>query len=75
MQDDISELINWRQLSQTLAGNDTSIRRNLIPAKYQKQVDVLKLVLTVWRDAYYGGKTVTATVDVKSLLDLLISAK
>lgn len=34
----MSNLINWKELSRRLAGNETSITRNRIPKKYQKKV-------------------------------------
>ncbi len=35
----MSNLINWKELSRRLAGNETSITRNRIPKKYQEKVD------------------------------------
>lgn len=42
------ELINWKQLSIKLAGNDTSIRKNQIPKKYQTKVNMLLSIIDIW---------------------------
>lgn len=44
------DLINWKELSRTLAGNNTSITRNRIPKKYQSKVDSLIAVLKEWEE-------------------------
>lgn len=45
------DLINWKQLSRTLAGNETSITRNRIPKKYQSKVDDLILHVNAWKNS------------------------
>ncbi len=44
------DLINWKELSRKLAGNNTSITRNRIPKKYQPKVDSLIAVLKEWEE-------------------------
>lgn len=44
----MSDLINWKELSRTLAGNETSVTRNRIPKKYQSKVDSLIETLKAW---------------------------
>lgn len=44
----IKDLINWKTLSKTLAGNDNSIRKNSIPKKYNIRVDYLIQLLEIW---------------------------
>lgn len=44
------DLINWKELSRTLAGNNTSITRNRIPKKYQSKVDSLIATLKEWEE-------------------------
>lgn len=44
----MQDLINWKELSRYLAGNDTSISRNRIPKKYQSKVDSLIETLKDW---------------------------
>lgn len=44
------DLINWKELSRTLAGNETSITRNRIPKKYQSKVDSLIATLKEWEE-------------------------
>ena len=38
---DYKNLINWKELSLLLAGNEGSIRKNKIPQKYQREVNEL----------------------------------
>lgn len=44
----MEDLINWKELSRTLSGNETSISRNRIPKKYQSKVDSLIETLKAW---------------------------
>ena len=44
------DLINWKELSRKLAGNETSISRNRIPKKYQSKVDDLIAHVKSWED-------------------------
>ena len=44
----MKELINWRELSRRLSGNEQNIRSNAIPKKYQKRVDRLLKILDTW---------------------------
>lgn len=43
-------LINWKQLSITLSGSETSVRRNRIPKKYEEKVDLLNRLLDTWEE-------------------------
>lgn len=42
------DLINWKNLSKNLAGNDNSIRKEAIPKKYRVRVDYLMQLLEIW---------------------------
>lgn len=44
----MQDLINWKELSRYLAGNETSVSRNRIPKKYQIKVDSLIKTLKAW---------------------------
>ena len=44
----MEDLINWKELSRKLAGNQTSISRKRIPKKYQSKVDSLLDCLKKW---------------------------
>jgi len=46
----MKDLINWKELSRTLAGNETSITRKRIPKKYQSKVDDLIEHVKKWRE-------------------------
>jgi len=46
----MEELINWKELSRRLAGNQTSISRNRIPKKYQSKVNNLIDCLKNWEN-------------------------
>jgi uncharacterized coiled-coil protein SlyX len=59
----MEDLINWKELSRTLAGNQTSISRNRIPKKYQSKVNSLIAKLKEWE-----GKNIK-TVDDNQTLD------
>lgn len=43
------DLINWKQVSMELSGNDNSIRKNQIPKKYKAKIDRLLKLLELWR--------------------------
>lgn len=45
----MEDLINWKELSRTLAGNETSVSRNRIPKKYQSKVYSLIETLKDWK--------------------------
>lgn len=45
----MEDLINWKELSRILSGNETSISRNRIPKKYQNKVDSLIETLKAWK--------------------------
>lgn len=47
----MKDLINWKELSRRLAGNETSITRNRIPKKYQSKVDSLISVIENWSNS------------------------
>ena len=42
------EIINWKEVSRRLSGNDNSIRSNKCPKKYEKKVDRLIQLLEAW---------------------------
>lgn len=44
----IKDLINWRELSRKLTGNDNSIRSNKCPKKYEKKVSRLLKIVDAW---------------------------
>lgn len=46
----MKDLINWKELSRYLAGNETSVSRNRIPKKYQPKVDSLINSLKTWKN-------------------------
>lgn len=46
----MSNLINWKELSRRLAGNETSITRNRIPKKYQEKVDSFIECVEGWEE-------------------------
>ena len=46
----VKNLINWKELSRRLAGNETSVTRNRIPKKYQSKVDSLIEYLKAWEE-------------------------
>jgi hypothetical protein len=46
----MSNLINWKELSRRLAGNETSITRNRIPKKYQQKVVDLIAHVEAWEE-------------------------
>ena len=50
----MKDLINWKELSRRLAGNNTSITRNRIPKKYQSKVDSLLKHLEAWENQPLG---------------------
>jgi len=43
-----SNLINWKEVSRILSGNDNSIRSNKCPKKYEKKVNRLLKVIELW---------------------------
>lgn len=42
------DLINWKQLSLHVAGNDNSVRRKRIPVKYEPEIKSLLTMLRNW---------------------------
>ena len=44
----IEDLINWKNLSENLAGNSTSIRKKQIPKKYKVRINYLIQLLEIW---------------------------
>jgi len=42
------DLINWKEVSRRLSGNDNSIRSNKCPKKYEKKVNRLLKVIELW---------------------------
>lgn len=59
----MSNLINWKELSRKLAGNETSITRKRIPKKYQYKVDSFIECVEEWEQ-----KNIK-TVDKEQTLD------
>jgi len=45
----MKNLINWKQVSIELSGNDNSIRKNQVPKKYKAKIDRLLKLLELWR--------------------------
>ena len=45
---DVTTLINWKEVSRRLSGNDNSIRSNKFPKKYEKKVNRLLKVIEMW---------------------------
>lgn len=46
----MKNLINWKEMSRVLTGNETSISRNRIPKKYQSDVNDLILTIKAWAE-------------------------
>jgi hypothetical protein len=46
----MSNLLNWKELSRRLAGNETSITRNRIPKKYQQKIIDLIAHVEAWQE-------------------------
>ena len=44
----IENLINWKNVSKNLAGNETSIRKNNFPKKYEVRINYLIQFLEIW---------------------------
>ncbi len=44
----IEDLINWKNVSKTLSGNSTSVRRKQIPKKYEVRINYLMQLLDIW---------------------------
>lgn len=61
----MEDLINWKELSRTLAGNETSITRNRIPKKYQSKVDDLIRVIEGWGKNVKTGSLENTTAKKK----------
>jgi uncharacterized coiled-coil protein SlyX len=62
----MEDLINWKELSRTLAGNQTSISRNRIPKKYQSKVDNLIECLKAWEEKNIKTMDEAQTLDEKA---------
>ena len=45
----MENIINWKELSRYLAGNETSVSRNRIPKKYKSKVISLIDTLENWK--------------------------
>lgn len=71
----MENLINWKQVSRTLAGNETSIRKNKCPQKYVNQVETLKNLVKTWHDTYVYGEGSVITITSKEFIDLLMGVK
>lgn len=52
----MENLINWKELSRYLAGNETSISRNRIPKKYQSKVNILIGKIKEWKKQDFLNK-------------------
>jgi hypothetical protein len=55
MQNDVNSIVNWRQVSLLLAGNEGSIRKSGCPKKYNEAIQQLHKVLTLWHEEYVLG--------------------
>ena len=62
----MEDLINWKELSRNLAGNQTSISRNRIPKKYQSKVDSLIECLKAWEEKNIKTIDEAQTLDEKA---------
>lgn len=58
----MKDLINWKELSRILAGNEDSIRRNKIPKKYEKQVESFILCITKWKASVISNKVIKESI-------------
>tara|TARA_R110000787_G_scaffold104110_4_gene210880 strand:+ start:635 stop:907 length:273 start_codon:yes stop_codon:yes gene_type:complete len=45
---DLTSLINWKEVSRRLSGNDNSIRSNKCPKKYKNKVNRLLKIIELW---------------------------
>lgn len=45
---DPKKILNWREVSRVVSGNDQSIRANKIPNKYKKDLDKLLSMIETW---------------------------
>ena len=44
------KLLNWREVSRVLSGNEESIRSNKCPKKYQAKVTALLQAIEAWEE-------------------------
>lgn len=61
----VIDIINWRALSQELAQNPESIRKNSIPKKYLEDIDRL----IQYMEYALEGKTMYSSDEVRKKLD------
>ena len=54
--DDVSDLINWAELSRRLAGTRSVVLRNAIPKRHKRAVNRLKIVLRAWVEEMEADK-------------------
>jgi len=50
------DFINFKAVSRALAGNDESIRRGKVPAKYQYRVSLLIECVSIWMNGVIKPK-------------------
>ena len=71
----VENIINWKQVSRMLAGNETSIRKHKCPKKYQLQVETLETLINTWNDVHVLGKSTQVSIGSRDFLDLLVKDK
>lgn len=71
----VENIINWKQVSRMLAGNETSIRKNKRPKKYEAQIKTLESLINTWNDVHVLGKSTQISIQSVDFLDLLIKDK
>lgn len=67
----VKDIINWKQVSRILAGNETSIRKNKHPQKYARAIDNMLIMLELWDKIYLRGESVPVELDLSVLLSKL----
>jgi hypothetical protein len=65
------DLINWKNVSNLLANNDTSIRKNNIPKKYEERIEYLEFIL----DKFVKEEEVFTKDEVQNYLNNLVFPK
>ena len=54
--DDVSDLINWAELSRRLAGTRSVVLRNAVPKRHKRIINRLKIVLSAWVEEMEADK-------------------
>lgn len=68
----MENIINWKQISRILAGNETSIRKYKCPKKYQKKVSILLQLVELWEKVYVIEQSSDMVIQDKEFMNLLI---